>query len=134
VLVSHFVSNVILDMRPSCIQVCTPCILNLFIFNGLLLLLVMLRLMLFLGDKFSGGWSLLKFIHHISTVILRWLHYILFLQLTYYLLKPLDFYLQIIIFLRYCFITSFHSLHLSIPYETKHNSCSDDRFRCSRAL
>jgi hypothetical protein len=43
-LVSHFVSNVILDVRPYCIQVCISCILKLLIFNGLLLLLEMLSL------------------------------------------------------------------------------------------
>jgi hypothetical protein len=37
VLVSHLVANVILDMRHSCIQVCTSCILNLLIFDALLL-------------------------------------------------------------------------------------------------
>jgi hypothetical protein len=35
--VTHLVANVILDMRHSCIQVCTSCILNLLIFNALLL-------------------------------------------------------------------------------------------------
>jgi hypothetical protein len=43
-LVSHLVANTILDVRPSCIQVCTPCILKLFFFNGLLLLLERLSL------------------------------------------------------------------------------------------
>jgi hypothetical protein len=37
VLVIHLVANAILDMRHSCIQVCTSCILNLLIFNSLLL-------------------------------------------------------------------------------------------------
>jgi hypothetical protein len=36
VLVTHLVVNVILDMRHSCIQVCTFCIFNLLIFNALL--------------------------------------------------------------------------------------------------
>jgi hypothetical protein len=39
VLVSHLIANTIIDVGPSCIQVCTPCILNPLIFNGLLLLL-----------------------------------------------------------------------------------------------
>jgi hypothetical protein len=112
VLVSHLVPYVILDMRISCIQVCTPFMLNLFTFNGLLLLLVRLRLMWLLGDKLNDGWSLLKFIHHISTVILRWLHFCLFVQVTYHLLKNLDSLLQVVIFLSYGFITSFHT-HLT---------------------
>jgi hypothetical protein len=37
VLVTHLIVNVILDMRHSCIQVCTSCIRNLLIFNALLL-------------------------------------------------------------------------------------------------
>jgi hypothetical protein len=37
VLVTHLVVNVILDMRHFCIQVCISCILNLLIFNALLL-------------------------------------------------------------------------------------------------
>jgi hypothetical protein len=37
VLVTHVVVNAILDMRHSCIQVCTSFILNLLIFNSLLL-------------------------------------------------------------------------------------------------
>jgi hypothetical protein len=37
VLVTHLVANDILDMRHSCIQVCTSYILNLLIFNALLL-------------------------------------------------------------------------------------------------
>jgi hypothetical protein len=44
VLISHLLANAILDVRPSCIQVCTPCILKLFFFNGLLLLLERLNL------------------------------------------------------------------------------------------
>jgi hypothetical protein len=43
-LISHLVFNVILDVRLSCIQVCTPCILRFFFFNGLLLLLERLSL------------------------------------------------------------------------------------------
>jgi hypothetical protein len=39
VLISHLVTNAIFDVRCSCIQVCTSCILNLLIFNGLLFLL-----------------------------------------------------------------------------------------------
>jgi hypothetical protein len=37
VLVIHLVVIATLDMRHSCIQVCTSCILNLLIFNALLL-------------------------------------------------------------------------------------------------
>jgi hypothetical protein len=37
VLITHLVANVILDMRHSCIQLCTSCILNLLIFNSLVL-------------------------------------------------------------------------------------------------
>jgi hypothetical protein len=44
VFVSDLVSNVILDVGPSFIQVCTSFILNLLIFNGLLLLLKRLSL------------------------------------------------------------------------------------------
>jgi hypothetical protein len=36
-LVTHLIANVILNMRHSCIEVYTSCILNLFIFNALLL-------------------------------------------------------------------------------------------------
>jgi hypothetical protein len=37
VFIPHLVANAILDMRHSCIQVCTSFILNLLIFNALLL-------------------------------------------------------------------------------------------------
>jgi hypothetical protein len=37
VLVTHLIANVILDMRHSYIQVCTSYILNLLIFNALML-------------------------------------------------------------------------------------------------
>jgi hypothetical protein len=38
-LVSHLIANAIFDVRSSCIQVCTPCILKFFFFNSFLLLL-----------------------------------------------------------------------------------------------
>jgi hypothetical protein len=44
VLIFHLVANVILDVRTSCIQVRTSCILKLFFFNDLLLLLERLSL------------------------------------------------------------------------------------------
>jgi hypothetical protein len=44
VFVSCLVLNAILDVGLSCIQVCTSCLLNLLIFNGLLLLLKRLSL------------------------------------------------------------------------------------------
>jgi hypothetical protein len=53
VLVTHLVSNVILDMRHSCIQVCTSCILNLLIFNALLLPFERLNFVLLLRSSLS---------------------------------------------------------------------------------
>jgi hypothetical protein len=44
VLISHLVANTILDVGPSYTQACTPCMLNLLIFNGHLLLLKRLSL------------------------------------------------------------------------------------------
>jgi hypothetical protein len=37
VFVTHLIANAIVDMRHSCIQVCTSCIFDLLIFNALLL-------------------------------------------------------------------------------------------------
>jgi hypothetical protein len=54
-------------------------------------------------------------------IILRWSHFCLLHQLTYHLLKPLDFYLQVVIFLCNCFITSDepinHQVHSTTYFE-----------------
>jgi hypothetical protein len=74
VLVSHLVPNVIFDVRPSCFQVCTSCILKFLIFNGILLLIKRLSLVYLLENLLTDGWILIKLIHHISTIILRCSH------------------------------------------------------------
>jgi hypothetical protein len=53
VFVSHLVANAILDVGTSFIQVCSHCILNILIFNGLLLLLKRLSHVRLLGSLLS---------------------------------------------------------------------------------
>jgi hypothetical protein len=101
VLVTIFVPNPTFDMWPSCIQEDTPYIFHLFILLILSLLLGWLR------SSFWCGFSLLKLLYHIVTVILRRLHFSLLLQLVHFKFKPLGFSLQVIIFLSNLFITSF---------------------------
>jgi hypothetical protein len=73
VLVIIFVSNFTLDMWTSCIQEDTPCIFHFFI-----PLLLNLLLWWLIGNLWCS-FSLLKFLHHIVTVILRRLHFSLLL-------------------------------------------------------
>jgi hypothetical protein len=74
-----------LDMWPFCIQEDTSCIFYLFI-------LLLLNLFLWrLRSNLWCGFSLLKFLYHIATVILRRLHFSLFLQLVHFKFKLLDF-------------------------------------------
>jgi hypothetical protein len=101
VLVTIFVSNSTRDMWPSCIQENTSCIFYLFILFILNLLIWRLR------SNLWCGFSLLKLLHHIATVILRRLHFSLLLQLVHFKFKLLDFSLQVIIFLSNLIITSF---------------------------
>jgi hypothetical protein len=106
VLVTIFVSNSTLNMWPSCIQEDTSCIFYLFI-------LLILNLPLWrLRSNLWCGFSLLKVLHHIATVILRRLHFSLILQLVHFMFKLLDFSLQVIIFLSNLILTSFHT-HLT---------------------
>jgi hypothetical protein len=113
-LVTGFVANSTFDMWPSCIQVGTSCLFNLFIHKVLLFPLVMNLLHLLLRDNLWCGSSLLKLLHLIAMVIFRRLHLGLLLQLVYFKFKPLDFSLQVIILLPCCFITRFckHLLNL----------------------
>jgi hypothetical protein len=92
VLLTIFVANSTLDMWPSCIQEDTPCIFYLFILLLLNLLLWWLR------SNIWCGFSLLKLLHHIVTVLLRRLHFSLLLQLVHFKFKLLDFSLQVIIY------------------------------------
>jgi hypothetical protein len=71
-------------------------------------------LLLLLRSKLKHDFFLLKFIHHISMVILRWLCIDLLLQYFYLLLKSLDLKLQDIIFFTYSFITRFYNNLLNI--------------------
>jgi hypothetical protein len=73
VLVTIFISNFTLDIWSSCIQEDTPCIFHFFIPLLLNLLLWWLR-----GNLWCV-FSLLNLLHHIVTVILRSLHFSLFL-------------------------------------------------------
>jgi hypothetical protein len=61
---------------------------------------------------------LLKLIHHISMVILRWLHLGLLFQHTYFLFKRIDFKLQMIILFTYNSITRFYKYLLNIEMLT----------------
>jgi hypothetical protein len=67
-----------------------------------------------LESKLRCGSSLLKLIHHISIVILRWLSFGLLFQHICLLFKPLDFKLQVIILSTYSFITCFYKNMLNI--------------------
>jgi hypothetical protein len=71
VLVTTFVTNAIFDVWPSCIQEDTSCVLNLLINVCPFFLLVINMPLLLLQSKLGHSFSLLKLIHHISTVILR---------------------------------------------------------------
>jgi hypothetical protein len=64
--------------------------------------------------KLRHGFSLLKLVHHISMVILRWLRFGWLLQHTYLLFKPLEFMLQVIILFSYSFITRLYKHLLNI--------------------
>jgi hypothetical protein len=107
-LVTNFVANVTFDVWSSCIYVCTPCTLNLFIHSVIFLLLMTGRLVLLLGSNLRCDCSLLKIFHHISMAILRRLHFSLLFQLVHFKLKSLDFNLEVIILLPYSFITRFY--------------------------
>jgi hypothetical protein len=113
-LVTTLVTNAIFYVWPPCIQEYTSCIFNLFINISYFFLLVMSSLYLLLRSKLRHGFSLLKLIHHISMVILRWLRFGLLLQHTYLLFKPLDFKLQVIILFNYNFITKLYKHFLNI--------------------
>jgi hypothetical protein len=102
--VTGLIANSTFDVWPPCIQVVTSCIFNLFIHRVLLFLLVMNLLALLLRSNLWYNSSLLKLLHYIATVILRRLHLSLFLQLVYLNFKLLDFSVQVIILLPYCFI------------------------------
>jgi hypothetical protein len=114
VLVTTLVANTIFDVWPPCIQEDTPCILNLLINVYPFFFLVMNKPLLLLRSKLRHGFSLLKLIHHISTIILRWLRLDLLLQYFYLLFKHLDFKLQGIILFTYSFITRFYNNLLNI--------------------
>jgi hypothetical protein len=114
VFVSTLIANIILDVWPSCNQEDTSSILNFLINVFSFFFLVIDRLILLLRSKFGYSFSLLKLIHHISTVILRWLRLDLLLQYFYLLFKPLDFKLQGIILFTYSFITRFYNNLLKI--------------------
>jgi hypothetical protein len=73
VLVTIFVANFTLDMWPPCIQEDIRCI---FYFFNLLLLNLLLW---WLRGNLWCGFSLLKLLHHIVTVILSRLHFSLLL-------------------------------------------------------
>jgi hypothetical protein len=75
---------------------------------------VISRLHLLLRRKLRHDYFLLKLIHHISIIILRWLRFNLLLQHTYSLFKPLDFKLQVIILFAYSFITRLYKHLLNI--------------------
>jgi hypothetical protein len=77
ILVTALVANAIFDMWRPWIQEYTSCIFNLFINIGPLFFLVMSKLELILRSKFRRGSSLVKLIHHISTVILRRLRFLM---------------------------------------------------------
>jgi hypothetical protein len=109
VLVTIFVSNLTLDMWPSCIQEYTSCKFYLSILLILNLLLWRLR------NNLWCGFFLVKLLHHIATVILRRLRFSLLLQLVHFKFKLLDFSLQVIIFLSNLIVTSFHT-HLTSGY------------------
>jgi hypothetical protein len=81
---------------------------------ALFFLLVMSRPHLLLRNKLRHGFFLLKLIHHISTVILRWLRFGLILQHIYLLFKTLYFKLQVIILFTYSFIIRFYKNLLNI--------------------
>jgi hypothetical protein len=85
-----------------------------FINIGPFFLLVISRLHFLLRSKLGYYFFLLKLIHHISIVILRWLCFALLLEHTYFLFKPLDFKLQFIILFTYSFITRFYKHSLNI--------------------
>jgi hypothetical protein len=108
VLVTVLVTNSTLDVWPSCIQEDTS-----FIFNPFILLMLNLLLWLLRSNLWCGS-SLLKLLHYIATVILRRLYFILLFQLVHFKFKLLDFSLQMIIFLTYSLITSFHKYFLNI--------------------
>jgi hypothetical protein len=112
--VTTFVTNAIFDVWSPCIQEHFSCIFILFINIGLFFLLVMSRLLSMLRSKLRHGSSLLNLIHHISTVILRWLHRGLFFNIFTFLFKPLDFKLEVIIFFIYSFITRLYKNLLNI--------------------
>jgi hypothetical protein len=113
-LVTSLVANSTFDVWPPCIQVGTPCIFNLFIHRALVFHLVMNFLILMLRSNIWCGSSLLKLLHHIVKVILSRLHFSLLLQLVHFKFKPLDFTLQVIIFLHYCFITRLYKHLLNL--------------------
>jgi hypothetical protein len=95
------VANSTLDMWPSCIEQDTSCIFNIFI------LLMMNLLPLLLRSNLCCSSSLLKFLHHIATVILL-------LQLVYFKFKILDLSFQVIILFTYSIIISFYKHLLNI--------------------
>jgi hypothetical protein len=102
------------DVWPSCIQEDTSCILNLLINVYPFFLLVMNMPLLLLRSKVRHDFLLFNLIHHIFTVILRWLRLDLLLQYFYLLFKHIDFKLQCIILFTYNFITRFYNNLLNI--------------------
>jgi hypothetical protein len=114
VLITTFVTNTIFVVWLSCIKEDTSCILNFLINVCPFFLLVMNRPLLLLRSKIGHDFSLFKFIHHISTVILRWLRIDLLLQYFYLLFKYLYFKLQDIILFTCSFITRFYNNLLNI--------------------
>jgi hypothetical protein len=113
-LVTGLVANFTLDMWAPCIQEGASCIFNFFIHKISFFLLVMKLLSLLLRSGVQS--SLLKLLHHIATVILRSLHLSLPLQLIHFKFKSLDFSLQVIILLPYCFITRFYKHLLNLGW------------------
>jgi hypothetical protein len=107
-LVTGLVANSTLDMWHFYIQEDTSCILYRLILLMLNLLLSLLRSILWCGS------FLFKLLHHIATVILRWLHFSLPFQIVYFKFKLLDFSLEIIIFFTYSIIISFYKHLLNI--------------------
>jgi hypothetical protein len=114
VLVTTFITNAIFNVWLPCIQKYASCLFNPFINIDHFFLLIMSRLLFILRSKLRRDSSLLKFIHHISIVILRWLRFAFLFQHIYLLFKSLDFKLYIIILFPYIFITRFYNNLLNI--------------------
>jgi hypothetical protein len=103
---------------PFCIQEYTSCIFNILINICSFFFLTMSMPFLLLRSKLRYSFFLLKIVHHISMIILRWLHLDLLLQYFYLLFKHLEFKLQGIILFTYSFITRFYNNLLNIEILT----------------